>query len=107
MGEEPTLNPGLRAAIREFRRASHIQRVIVFGSRATGGSTVDSDVDLLLVDPRFAGVKSFRRARGLHKHWVLEVPVDFLCYTPEEFEALRSRPTLVREAAEHGIVVEA
>ena len=35
----------------------------------------------------------------------LDVPVDFLCYTPEEFDALRIRPTIAREAAEHGVVV--
>jgi len=29
--------------------------------------------------------------------------VDVLCYTPAEFEALRSEPTIVKDAAEHGL----
>ena len=102
MGENSTLSPRLRAAVRGFRTATGIRRVIVFGLQARGESNSQSDVDLLLVDDRFEGVKSFRRARGLHKSWPLDVPVDFLCYTPNEFEALRVRPTVAREAAENG-----
>ena len=103
MGQASALNPHLRETVREFQRASRIQRIIVFGSQARGEPGPDSDVDLLLVDPRFEGVKSFRRSRGLHRFWKRDVPVDFLCYTPQEFEALRTRPTIVREAAEHGV----
>lgn len=103
MDQVPSLSPVLRRAIAEFRKAAGIERVIVIGSRARGGVSRESDVDLVLVDPRFAGVKSFRRARGLHAHWALDLPVDFICYTPEEFEGLKDRPTLVREAILHGV----
>ena len=33
------------------------------------------------------------------------VAYDFLCYTPTEFEALRSEPTIVRDAAERGLAL--
>lgn len=107
MGAKSPLNPTLTKAIQEFQRATRIQQVIVIGSHATAQAGPDSDVDLVLIDPRFEGIKSFRRARGLHKSWSSPQPVDFLCYTPEEFERLRDRPTVVREAAQHGILIEA
>ena len=33
------------------------------------------------------------------------VSYDFVCYTPAEFEALRSEPTIVKHAAEHGLTL--
>lgn len=103
MGEGKVLTPSVEKAVRALRSATGIERVIVIGSHAVGGARPGSDVDLVLVDPRFAGVKSFHRARGLRRHWPADIPVDFICYTPEEFEALKDRPTLAQEAALHGI----
>lgn len=106
MGENAALTRELREAVVSFRAESGIAKVIVFGSRAAGRGGDDSDVDLLLIDERFEGIKPFRRARGLHRHWKLDIPVDFLCYTPQEFETLRHRRTLAHEASEHGVTVE-
>jgi hypothetical protein len=33
------------------------------------------------------------------------VSYDFLCYTPAEFEALRSEATIVKDAVEHGLAL--
>jgi hypothetical protein len=33
------------------------------------------------------------------------VSYDFLCYTPAEFEALRTEPTIVKDAVEHGLTL--
>jgi len=43
----------------------------------------------------------------LHLAWDLGMPVDFLCYTPEEFAELSKRPSIVREALREGIPVPA
>lgn len=103
MGEGRLVAPRVRAAVERFRAATGIERVIVFGSHATGHAREDSDVDLVLVDPRFRGVKSFHRPVGLARHWPRDIPVDMICYTPEEFEELKARPTIAREAALHGV----
>lgn len=103
MGEISDLSLEIREAIEGLRRATRVERVIVFGSRATGTAGPDSDVDLVLIDPRFEGVKSFKRSPPFRRHWPALLPVDMLCYTPAEFEALKARPTLAREAAEHGV----
>lgn len=80
-----------------------IDRMILFGSRAAGRSRPDSDVDLIVVGRRFRRKNPIDRAVPLHLAWDLGLPVDFLCYTPEEFEELSKRPSIVREALREGV----
>jgi hypothetical protein len=95
--------------VREFRKDAdkefQIDKLFIFGSVAKGKMTKDSDIDLLLVSGKFRGKKFFKRAVGLHAYWKLEYPVDFLCYTPEEFNRLKKMVTIVKEAVEEGIEV--
>ena len=104
MGQRETIIEGVARFKKRLSRETDVERVIFFGSRASGKPTRWSDVDLLIVSTTFRGVKN-RRAKGLHKYWTLDYPVDFLCYTPAEFERLRKRVSLVREAVEKGIAV--
>ncbi len=80
-----------------------IKNMILFGSRAAGRGGRYSDFDILIVSPAFYGKKSFERALGFYKQWDLDYPVDFLCYTPREFDRLSRRITIVKEAVETGI----
>ena len=97
--------------LRRFRRkisARHgVQKMIIFGSFARGRTHRDSDVDLIVVSPRFRRRNASQRASPLYLEWDLDLPVDFLCYTPEEFRDLSTRPSLVREALREGIVIPA
>lgn len=63
-----------------------VKAVFLFGSRASGRPRKDSDVDLVIVSPSFRGKKFHQRASRLHDLWSIDLPVDFLCLTPEEFE---------------------
>lgn len=91
--------------LKKFKKENKLQRLILFGSRYTGAYTKYSDVDLIVVSPRFRNLKSFQRAPLLRLKWNLEHPVDMLCYTPEEFERKKTLPTIVREAVQHGIKI--
>jgi len=82
-----------------------IEKIIVFGSFARGEMKKDSDIDLILVGKRFKGKKFFERALGLHWYWKLHYPVDFICYTPKEFEKLKKRVSIVSTALREGIAV--
>lgn len=84
-----------------------IERVLLFGSRARGDARPNSDVDLILVSSAFRGKSLVRRTYPVRKAWDLDVPVDFVCYTPEEFEEMSHRATLVRVALEEGREIEA
>ncbi|MBL7160236.1 MAG: nucleotidyltransferase domain-containing protein [Candidatus Aenigmarchaeota archaeon] len=95
--------------VKEFKKSAEkkfaLERVFIFGSAARGKMKKDSDVDLLLVSNKFKGKKFFKRAIGLRAHWKLDCPVDFLCYTPKEFDKLRKMVTIVREAVKEGIEI--
>jgi predicted nucleotidyltransferase len=90
------------AAVEALRRAAPQARIIVFGSRGRGDSRQDSDLDLLVIEPRLASVgqetSRLRLALG-----DLAVPVDLLVTSQAEFDYWRDTPnTLAYEAAREG-----
>ncbi|MBI4181390.1 MAG: nucleotidyltransferase domain-containing protein [Candidatus Aenigmarchaeota archaeon] len=95
--------------LRRFRAAASrevpIEHMFLFGSRAWGIPHRYSDIDLVLVSRAFRRLGFRWRATKMYDFWTLHLPVDFLCYTPEEFNRLRRQRTIVREAVEHGIEI--
>jgi len=90
---------------KEISKDSPINKMIFFGSRSLGKEKKNSDIDLLLVSPAFRRKKSFNRGLDFYKHWRLDYPVDFLCYTPEEFKQLKKQISIVKEAVTKGIEI--
>lgn len=82
-----------------------ISKMIFFGSIARGESKEDSDIDLVIVSEKFKGMNFIKRAARAYDHWVLDYPVDFLCYMPKEFEKRRKRIGLLAKALEEGIAI--
>jgi len=95
----------LISQLRTVKKRHRIEKMYLFGSTASGNVHPFSDVDLLVVSKRFRGKGLLERSPGLYLRWNLESPVDFLCYSPEEFERLRHQVTIVKEAVEHGIEI--
>ena len=79
--------------------------MILFGSLARGDATADSDADIIVVSKKFHGKSSLRRSPPLYLAWDLDYSVDFICYTPQEFEKLKKRVSIVSEAIKEGIEV--
>jgi predicted nucleotidyltransferase len=84
------------------------ESVWLFGSRAIGAGSSESDLDLLVVSRRFAQTRRLRRRSTFLKETDLaqayELPVvDPLCYTPEEFQTGLHQATIVAEAVASGI----
>ncbi len=84
-----------------------LQKIILFGSQAAGSPTRHSDVDLLIVSPKFKRLQSMDRAPPLYLKWNLRYPVDFICLTPQEFERKKKQVGIVREAIQKGIEIKA
>ena len=64
------------------------------------------DVDeVVRVLDESVGVKKVRRAVALYDYWTYKYPVDFLCYTPEEFDKLKGRVGIVSQAVKEGIEI--
>jgi len=91
--------------IRKFKKDVAVEKVILFGSYAAGNAKEHSDIDLILIGKKFRNKNFHSRFKGLWLKWKLNFPVDFLCYTPEEFEARKREPTIVREAVKEGIEI--
>lgn len=82
MGVDDTLT---REIIRRILTVAEPDRVILFGSAATGEMTRDSDIDLLIVEPSPANTREesvrIRRALG-----DVGYPVDVIVIATERFE---------------------
>ena len=77
-------------AIREIARQHdyRIERIVVFGSWATGEETARSDIDIVIVSPDWECVEFYERPRSFLIEWPREeLPTpDIHPLTPEEFE---------------------
>jgi len=86
-------------------RKYKVDKIILFGSRARGSYKKESDVDLTIISKDFKKIKFLDRSRGLYLTWGAEYPVDFFCYTPEEFKKMKKRLTIGRMIHKEGIAV--
>ncbi|MBI3413636.1 MAG: nucleotidyltransferase domain-containing protein [Candidatus Aenigmarchaeota archaeon] len=91
--------------IGKFKEKIGVEKVILFGSYARGDFKKYSDVDLILIGKKFKGKNFIKRYKGLWLKWDLDKPVDFICYSPEEFEKERKRVSIVSTALKEGIVI--
>ncbi|ODS42310.1 MAG: hypothetical protein MSIBF_02990 [Candidatus Altiarchaeales archaeon IMC4] len=82
-----------------------ISRGILFGSRARDDYLLDSDIDLLIVSEDFKGIFFTERMSRMYDFWDYGIPLETLCYTPEEFEKKRMQIGTVREAVKEGIEI--
>lgn len=106
MGNKENLLEKLKMFKEKLKKRFSVERIIFFGSRAKGKPSKDSDVDLIVVSDKFNGKKFRERAIGFYQYWNLDYPVDFLCYTPEEFEKLKNQVSIVSQALKEGIEIK-
>jgi predicted nucleotidyltransferase len=86
-------------------RASGIMvtTLVWYGSRSRGAAThPGADFDLIVVAPELGGLAWVERLVTAYAHWPLTQAADILCYTPDEFDRLARRASIVREALQTG-----
>ena len=91
--------------LKDFKNKNKIEKMYLFGSMASGKARKYSDVDLIVVSKKFKGKGLLERSPELYLKWELGYPVDFICYTPEEFNRLKRGVTIAREAVKNGIEI--
>jgi len=74
----------------------HVERLVLFGSRARGRADAESDIDLAVVSSDFRGKDIFERVEltrvaEMDTIFKFHVPLDLILMTPEEFQS-RSSP---------------
>ncbi|MBE0447968.1 MAG: nucleotidyltransferase domain-containing protein [Actinobacteria bacterium] len=92
--------------IKEFLKSIGAEEAILFGSRARGDELETSDVDLIVIDDKFAGMPFPRRLIYLSQRWNLSYFLEAFPYTHEEFEKLSKTRGVVADAAKHGIRIK-
>lgn len=79
------------------------ERIILFGSYASGKSSPDSDVDIAIIKKT---ADSFHeRQKETRMLLKTTTPVDIFVFTPEEFEKARQDNLFVQEIAKMGKVI--
>lgn len=89
---------------KEIVKKISINKVLFFGSRANGKPKKESDFDLIVVGKNFKEMDNSEKAK-LYFSWQVDYPVDFLCYTPEQFEKLKDKLIILKEAVRTGIEI--
>ncbi len=82
-----------------------VDRMIFFGSRASGKPHKWSDIDLIIVSRKFKNLDFIERGAKMYNYWNLNYPADFLCFTPEEFRQRAKKVSIVSEAIKNGIEI--
>lgn len=97
----------LDAKLEIIRREYAPTHLVVFGSRTAGTARADSDIDLIVVSERFREISvPDRPGHFLNTIWP-DIPIDAICYTPEEFDALTQKQwPFVRNAIRTGVAIE-
>ena len=106
MDKRTDLVKSLKKFAEEISTEVPIDKMYLFGSRATGKIKKSSDVDLLLVSKGFIGKRRLKRAPPLYMKWNLQYPVDFVCLTPKEFREKKNAAGVVQEAVKKGIKIK-
>lgn len=105
MGEKEYIKKGIKEFVKELGKDFKIDAIIFFGSRAKGNYKEYSDIDLIIVSDDFKGMNFFERVAKMYDYWKLDFPVDFLCYTKEEFDTLKRKISIVKMALDEGVIV--
>lgn len=95
----------IREALPVIRNVLSPSTVIVFGSRVRGRCAEESDIDVIIVSDYFKGMPFLGRMPMMLRMLRFPWPVDFLCYTPEEFETIKTDSIIIQEALKEGLEV--
>ena len=105
MGRKNPIIGKLKLFKKRVNKDMPIERMILFGSRVKGKTGRDTDIDLIIVSSKFKKLDFFKRGAKMYDYWKLRYPVDFLCYSPDEFDRQKKRISIVKQALEEGIEI--
>jgi predicted nucleotidyltransferase len=87
MGTAVLADPKLAEIVRRLVEAYKPDRIYLFGSRARGDVTPDSDYDLLVVVPETAPPERRRSRLAYEAWWGTGTAADVLVWTRQRFES--------------------
>jgi predicted nucleotidyltransferase len=96
-----------REAVPRISKEFKPQKIIIFGSRVRGTAREDSDIDVILVSDYFASIAFLKRMSAVLKKVPFPKHVDYICYTPAEYERIKNESSVIMDANENSIEVSA
>jgi predicted nucleotidyltransferase len=101
----PAEDRTLREIVSRLVDAVDPEKLILFGSRATGRGGPDSDYDVLIV--KSEDNPALRRTGPLYRHLRgIRSPIDLIWFTPDEIEDWSQvRQHVATQAVRNGVVV--
>ena len=96
-----------REALPEIIESFRPLKVLLFGSRAKGIAREDSDIDLIIISAFFEGIPFLKRMPLMLRKISFPKHIDYLCYTPEEYERIKCESAVLTDAAENSIEITA
>ncbi len=90
---------------KKISKKTKIDKMILFGSQATGKAKKNSDIDLVIVSKDFEKKKYFERSPELYNLWDNDTDIDLICITPAEFSVKSKQIGLIRQALKEGIII--
>lgn len=99
--------------IKEFRKSAlpkivkefKPQKLLIFGSRVKGTAQEDADIDIILVSNYFANIPFLKRMPLVSKKVPFPKHIDYLCYTPEEYEKIKNESSVIIDALKNSMEI--
>jgi len=98
------LERSLRRIVETLSKVEGVVRISIFGSYARGRADLFTDLDVLVIMETELGF--VERLRILYELLAVPVDLDLLCYTPQEFRALKDTPFFSRIREEEVVLYE-
>jgi len=98
------LKSSVNVIVNKLSGMEQVERISLFGSYARGKQDLFTDLDVLVI--MRTDLDFVERLRFLYSKMVVPVDLDLLCYTPEEWENLKTRPFFRRSLQEEKVVYE-
>ena len=99
----PYVKEALEKLAAQAREELEDVEIYLFGSYARGDWLLDSDVDLVVVSPKFEGLSIGERYALVRRMLPGRISVEVLAYTPEEFERAKRRSVILKDASKYWV----
>ena len=104
LAHKERIDKTLNTVVEDIKRYYDPGKIILFGSAATGEVGPYSDIDLVIV--KKTALPFFKRTQQLVDLLNYDIDIDFLIYTPEEFErALKEKRFFSEEILKKGKIL--
>jgi len=80
-------------------------KVILCGSRVRATAKKGSDIDIIIISSYFVNIPFLKRMPLVLKKVPFPKHVDYICYTEEEYEKIKTESSIIMDALENSIEV--